>query len=72
MAKHEIKLKIHTGSIGNKDMELEVRSDGGKLGDLLVSKGSIEWKKANASKTKFAVSWEEFADFMEQNGRKKK
>jgi hypothetical protein len=66
---HEVLLNLHTKVISHKDVELEVRSDGSKLGTLLISKGNIEWLPANNSVNKYRMSWEAFSDVMIQCGR---
>lgn len=51
-------------------IEVAVRSDGSKLGSLLVSKGNIEWLPANKSVNKYRLSWEKFAAVMEEVGNR--
>lgn len=69
MAKHDVNLKLHTKVVANKDIEVEVKSDGSKLGTLLVSKGNLEWLPANKSVHKRRMSWERFAEVMETYGK---
>lgn len=38
---HEVTLDIATKFVLHKDLKIEVRTDDGKLGTLLVSKGNI-------------------------------
>jgi hypothetical protein len=56
--------------LAHKDIEVSVRSDGSKLGTLLVSKGNIEWLPANNSVNKYRLTWEKFADVMEEAGHR--
>lgn len=69
---HNIRLKLNTSMVKSKDIELEVKSDGAKLGTILVSRGNIEWLPANNSVNKYRLSWEKFAEVMVENGRQKK
>lgn len=72
MATHEVNLNLHTKIITHKDVEIEVKSDGSKLGTLLISKGNVEWLPANNSVTKYRLSWEQFAEIMVEHGKKSK
>src|SRR5690606_12832696 len=40
---HEVTLDIATKFVLHKDVEIDVKKDGRKLGTALVSKGNIEW-----------------------------
>jgi hypothetical protein len=51
------------------DLELEVRSSNSKLGELHISKGSVDWRPANSKGTEYRMTWEKFAAFMQENGR---
>ena len=70
MPKHDVTLDLHTKVVAHKDIEVGVRSDGSKLGTLLVSKGNIEWLPANNSVNKYRLSWEKFAEVMEEVGNR--
>lgn len=69
MAKHDVTLDLHTKVVANRDIEVKVRSDGTKLGTLLGSKGNIEWLPANNSVNKHRLSWEKFAQLMQESGK---
>ena len=43
MARHDIEMEIPPKVVLNSDVRFVVRSDGVKLGELLVSKGSVAW-----------------------------
>ncbi|MGO4869790.1 MAG: hypothetical protein ACLPGW_04145 [Roseiarcus sp.] len=51
-------------SVLNKDVIFEISNSAGKLGELHISKGNIEWLPAGASVKKKRLSWEKFADKM--------
>jgi len=69
MAHHDISFEIPQKFVLSKDVVFEVKSDGMKLGSLLVSKGNIEWVPANNSVKKRRLSWEKFAEMMETQGK---
>jgi hypothetical protein len=66
---HEVTLDIATKFVLHKDVKIEVRTDKGKLGTLLVSKGNVEWLPAGNSVNKKRVSWTKFAELMEAQGQ---
>lgn len=70
MPTHDVTIEIPKKSIQAKDIKFTVKSGGGMLGSLLVSKGNIEWIPANNSVRKRRLTWERFAQMMESEGRK--
>jgi hypothetical protein len=66
---HEVRVKIDTAVVAHKDFEVVVRTDDGKLGTLLISKGNIEWLPKGNSVNKRRLSWAKFAEFMEGQGK---
>jgi hypothetical protein len=63
---HEIEMKIPTTkTVMHADVVFEVRKDGEKLGELHVSKGSIDWYHRNAVKPT-RLRWERFDRVMEE------
>jgi hypothetical protein len=69
MAAHDVSFEIPQKFVLAKDIEFEVKSDGIKLGTLLISKGNVEWIPANNSVKKRRVTWEKFAELMETEGK---
>lgn len=65
---NEVTLDISTKFVLHKDVQIEVKTDGKKLGTLLVSKGNIEWLPAGNSVNKRRLTWKKFAELMEQQG----
>jgi diketogulonate reductase-like aldo/keto reductase len=61
---HEVKLKVNTNVVGYKDVETSVKDSAGKLGTLLISRGSIEWRPAWKIVKKHRFTWAQFADRM--------
>jgi len=68
MATHDVSFEIPQKFVLSKDVTFEIKSDGAKLGELLISKGNIEWVPANNSVKKRRLTWERFASLMEKEG----
>lgn len=66
---HEVTLDISTKFVLHKDVQIEVKKDGKKLGTALVSKGNMEWVPSGNSVNKKRLSWEKFAALMEEHGK---
>ena len=66
---HEVRIKIDTLLVVNKDFEILVKDDQGKIGTLLVSKGNVEWLPKGNSVNKSRLSWQKFSDLMEKYGK---
>ncbi len=69
MPAHKITMSLPEGIVINTDVEFEVRSGGAKLGELHLSKGSIDWRPSRSKKTEFRMTWEFFAQMMEEHGQ---
>ncbi|RNM06907.1 hypothetical protein [Dickeya undicola] len=69
---HQVNLKLTESIVLHKDIEIEIKKDGEKLGTALISKGNIEWLPAGNSVNKHRLSWTKFAELMEQQGRNTK
>jgi hypothetical protein len=65
---HEVNVKFHTTVVAHRDIEIEIKSNTGKLGTLLISKGNIEWLPKSKSVNKKTLSWPKFAELMELEG----
>jgi hypothetical protein len=72
MATHDVSFEIPQKLVLSKDVRFEIKTDGAKLGELLISKGNIEWVPANNSVNKHRLSWEKFASLIENEGKTKK
>ena len=66
---NEVSLDINNKFVLHKDVQVEVKTDGKKLGTLLISKGNIEWLPAGNSVNKHRLSWLKFAELMETQGK---
>ena len=67
--KHQVDVTFHKRIIEKKDLEVRVKSDVGKIGTLLISKGNIEWLPKGNSKNKRRLKWEDFAELMKREGK---
>jgi hypothetical protein len=67
---HEISLGINSKFVLNKDVEVDVKADGSKLGTF--SKGNIEWLPAGNHVNKYRLSWKKLAELMEAEGQEVK
>lgn len=70
---HEVSAKLHTKVVAHKDLEIEIKTVKGdaasKLGTLLISKGNIEWLPKGNSVNKRRLTWVQFAELMEAQGK---
>ena len=66
---HEVTLDIATKFVLHKDVTIEVKKNGKKLGELLVSKGNIEWLPSGNHVNKKRLGWEKFASLMVEHGK---
>ena len=64
MPVHEIRMSLPRASVINTDVEVEVFSDETKLGELHLSKGTIDWRPAH-SPNEIRLTWERFARLMD-------
>jgi len=63
MAEHEIEINIPPRSVLYKDVTFIIRSNDSKLGELRISKGSIDWRPGNKRKV-LRMEWEQFDKLM--------
>jgi hypothetical protein len=66
---HEVRLNLNTNFVLHKDVLVDVSTNEGKLGTLMISKGNIEWMPSYKSVKKHRLSWTKFAEMMEQQGK---
>jgi hypothetical protein len=68
MPVHDVDMSIPTTKVVlHADVVFEVRSDGDKLGELRVSKGTIDWVPVNA-KNPIRLTWEQFDRYLRDHG----
>ena len=64
MPKHHIEISLPTKPLKNVDTTISVWSDGEKLGELRVSRGTLDWKSAHRRGVK-RISWERLAALLD-------
>jgi hypothetical protein len=70
MATHNVTIDLPTRFVLHSDVTFAGWSDEAKLGELQVSKGSIDWLPGNG-RTRYRMRWEKFNDLMKEEGRAK-
>ncbi len=60
MPRHKIVLKQPASQALNSDISFDIYSNESLLGELKISKGSIDWRAASQRSAK-KMTWEEFA-----------
>jgi hypothetical protein len=69
MPRHEIEASLPAHRIVNTDVTIIVNSDGKRLGELLISRGSIDWRPSKKWTTSTCrLTWEQFDAFMQNSG----
>jgi hypothetical protein len=68
MPTHDVTVDLPTRFVLHSDVTFVVWSDDAKLGELQVSKGSIDWLPGNG-RTRYRMPWEKFNEFMKKEGR---
>ncbi len=69
MATHDVTIDLPTRFVLHSDVTFVVWSDDVKLGELQVSKGSIDWLPGNG-RTRYRTRWEKFNELMKEGGRR--
>jgi hypothetical protein len=67
MAVYDVNFTIPERTLGNTDVEFNVKSDGSKLGTLKISKGHVVWVPANKQKGS-KMRWKQFDILMQEHG----
>jgi hypothetical protein len=65
MPKHEIEASFPAHRVANTDLSVTVKSDGRKLGQLMISRGTVDWHPAKKQSV-VTMRWETFASLMER------
>jgi hypothetical protein len=64
---NEVKMKTGGVDVQNIDVEFDVKEDGGVVGTLKISKGTVEWRPKDFSYG-FHLSWVKFSEIMQGHG----
>jgi hypothetical protein len=70
MAKHQLEITIPPKAILNTDVVITVVEDDEKLGELRISRGSIDWAPARA-RGAYRLAWARFDQVMRDHGRRR-
>jgi len=70
MAVHRVELALPATDIQNADATVSVWSDDELLGELRISRGTIDWRPGHHH-TVFSMDWERFDELMRTNGRRR-
>lgn len=65
MPKHHIEISLPTKPLKNVDATITVWSDEEKLGELRVSRGTLDWRAAHKKSFK-SFSWERLATILDR------
>lgn len=71
MAQHEVKMTAKISQILNKDVSFKAYADGELVGELLISKGALEWRPTGNSVSTAHFPWAKFADVMKPHVKKR-
>lgn len=66
MAEHEIEVDFPPRLVLHKDVTFTIWSNDARLGELRISKGSIDWQPAH-KKRPIRKEWEQFDKLMQQS-----
>lgn len=68
MPQHEVRMMVpNSTQVTNSDVTFTVTADGSKLGELQISKGTIDWKPAG-KQGRASLPWETFDKWMRDYG----
>jgi hypothetical protein len=69
--KHEVKVKVQVLELSKagSGIELEIYSDGEKLGEIEIGHGSFGWRWANSKRGFRRVDWTTFAGWLNERLR---
>ena len=71
MPVHRIELELPRTDVQSTDLRLSIWSDEELLGELRVSRGSIDWRPGRHQQA-LVLEWERFDELMREHGRKDK
>jgi hypothetical protein len=70
MPRHEIEASLPAHRVVNTDVTVIVKSNGKRLGELLISRGSIDWRPRRKWTTSTCrLSWEQFDKLMQDKDK---
>lgn len=71
VAQHDIEVRVPREiTVVNADLEIKIYSDTTLLGEVHVSRGTIDWLPSRG-RSRYRLGWESFAEVMRENGRRR-
>ena len=71
MAEHTVKVRLPKRvEVFSKDLDVEVKRNGNIIGNLKISKGSLDWRDVS-DRNYHSLKWEKFAVLAKKHGSKK-
>lgn len=67
MPRHDIAINLPTKPIKNADTTIEIWSNNEKLGELRISRGTLDWVPRGGKRPR-RVAWEDLAAMLEDPG----
>jgi hypothetical protein len=70
---HKVKIiEMPSIELTGNDLKFEIKKNSEKIGELLISKGNVEWWPRGNKRYKKRLTWSQFQFHMEQWGRQVK
>ena len=69
MAVHRVELALPPTDIQNTDVIVSVWADDELLGELRISRGTVDWRPTHHQNV-WSMEWERFDEMMRTNGRR--
>jgi hypothetical protein len=70
MPAHKLEISVPPKAILNSDVVITVMADDAKLGELRISRGSLDWVPARHQGA-YRLAWERFDLLMRESGRRR-
>lgn len=67
---HKITIMVPSFEVKGTDVVITIATDeDGKLGELHISKGNIQWKPKGKSTTRYSIAWSDIPTLFEEHGK---
>ena len=66
---HDIYIEIPRINVKHTDMRIVVNKNGAKIGELLVSKGNVEWWPKGNFRNKKRMKWSQLDELFREHGK---
>ena len=68
---YKVNFTVPQRQLGNADVSFWAYEDGHLLGELLVSKGAVEWRPRD-SQHSYRINWTKLDQVIQENGRRRR